>query len=164
MSFPAVIFQSIPESVIILYLGLASIGVRAPFRKVFPAAVLSAAISWLVRGLPLPFGIHTVIGVMIITGIYCTLFRIHLIKSVTASLFAIGCLISTEALILPVVQKLTGFTNVKDIWAEPVLRVVLAVPEMVFLGLIAYLMLKYNISFEKLTGENRFPVREKAKR
>lgn len=145
-----VVVQSFPESVIILCLGLASIGIHPDFRKVLPAAMISALISWAVRGLPLPFGLHSLVGLATITGLLLWIFRVEPLKALVGALFAVSSLLATEAVLLPTVTKLAGIAGFWAAWDHPVQRVVLALPEQVLLGGAAFLLVRFKISFETL--------------
>lgn len=149
MSLMIFIFQSVPESIIILYLGLASIGIKPHFLKVLPAAVLSSLISWLIRGLPLPFGLHSVIGLITIIYLFLIFFKIKFIKAIIAAMFAISILLATEAVLLPIVLEITDIKGYQTAWGH-VYRLFLSLPEQVFLGSIAFVLLKFKISFESL--------------
>jgi len=152
MPIHAVIFQSIPESIIILCLGLACIGIRPDFRKVLPAAILSSMVSWLVRGLPLPFGLHSIIGLVTIISLFLVFFKTGFLKAIVAALFALSSLLATEALLVPVVTKLIGISGFTEAWDNSVYRVVLAFPEQVLLGGIAYLLIRFQISFQTVAN------------
>lgn len=152
-----VIFQSLPESIILFYLGLASIGMQANFHKVLSAAIISSAVSWLVRGLPLPFGVHTLIGLVVITCLLLVMFNIELLKALVAGLFAVSSLLASEVILLPLVTKIAGIAGFQEAWGYPVQRIVLSLPEQIFLGGVAYLLIRYKISFHILacrTGPN----------
>ncbi len=157
MPFLAILLQSIPESIIILCLGLAIIGIRPDFRKVLPAAILSSMVSWLVRDLTLPFGVHTIIGVITVSSLFIIFFRISPLKAIVATLFAFSSLIAVEAVLVPIITNLVGIAGFQDAWGHPILRVVLAVPELILLCGLAYLLIKFNISFGSLAhkkGDN----------
>ncbi|MHB1127589.1 MAG: hypothetical protein ACYC2T_11660 [Bacillota bacterium] len=146
----AVALQSVPESVIILCLGLASIGVHPDIRKVLPAAVISALVSWGIRDLPIPFGLHSLLGFAVIFGLLLLIFRVEPLKALVAALFAVSSLLATEAVLLPAVTKLAGIAGFQAAWDDPVQRVVLAWPEQVLLGGAAFLLVRFKISFETL--------------
>ncbi|MDK2984526.1 MAG: hypothetical protein PWQ96_168 [Clostridia bacterium] len=155
-----VVFQSLPESIILFYLGLASIGIQPNFRRVLPAAIISSAASWLVRGLPLPFGLHTLIGLMIISCLLLVMFRIELLKAFIAGLFAVSSLLATEVILLPVVTKLAGVAGFQAACGHPVQRIVLSLPEQVFLGAVAYLLIRFKISFQSLARRTETNMKE----
>jgi len=117
----AVVFQSIPESIIILCLGLASIGVRPNLRKMLFAAILSAIASWMIRGLPLPFGLHSIFGLLIIIGLLIVFFKPGILKAVVAGLFAISTLLATEIMLVPFVIKAVGLTGFEEVWGHSLL-------------------------------------------
>lgn len=149
MSLMILIFQSIPESIIIIYLGLASIGVKPGFLMVLPAAALSSLISWLVRALPLPFGLHSIIGLITITFLFLTFFKIKFVKAIIAAMFAFSILLATEAILLPIMLEITDIKGYQTAWGH-VYRIFLSLPEQIFLGGIAFLLHKFKISFESL--------------
>ena len=155
-----VVFQSFPESIILFYLGLASIGIQADFRRVLPAAIISSAASWLVRGLPLPFGLHTLIGLMIISCLLLVMFRIELLKAIIAALFAISSLLVTEVILLPLVTKLAGVAGFQAVWGLPIERIVLSLPEQIILGGAAYLLIRFKISFQTLAYRTETNMKE----
>ena len=150
MPLLAVTFQSIPESITIIYLGLASIGIRPNFRRVLAAGVLSSLASRFVRELALPFGLHSLLGLVIITFLFIIIFKIEPLKAVLGAVFAISSLLAAEAVLLPAVTEIAGIAGFSDAWGQPVLRVVLALPELALLAGLAYFMIRFRISFETL--------------
>lgn len=148
MPLLSVIFQSIPESIIIIYLGLASIGIRPNFRKVLPVGLLSSVASWIVRELTLPFGLHSLFGLAIITFLFIIVFKAEPLIAILGAIFAISSLLAVEAVLLPAVTEIAGIAGFTDAWGKPVLRVVLALPELALLAGIAYFMNRFRISFE----------------
>ena len=150
MPLLAVTFQSIPESITIIYLGLASLGIRPNFRRVLAAGVLSSLASRFVRELALPFGLHSLLGLVIITFLFIIIFKIEPLKAVLGAVFAISSLLAAEAVLLPAVTEIAGIAGFSDAWGQPVLRVVLALPELALLAGLAYFMIRFRISFETL--------------
>jgi len=57
------IFYSIPESILILSFGLIIQRKKPVFPPILLATLLSVSASYLARLLPLPYGIHTLLGV-----------------------------------------------------------------------------------------------------
>lgn len=61
MPILAVLFQSIPESFIIINLAMALIGEKAEKRQILLIAILAAISSYIIRSQFIPFGIHSAI-------------------------------------------------------------------------------------------------------
>jgi len=154
-----VIFHSIPESAILLSLVVAILGLRWKAHLIFPAAVLSALASWGVRALPLPYGLHTLIGLLVFILLFVAFFRISFLRSLFGSLFALGSLIALQVLIIPIVARAAGITDLRDIWADSWLRIFLAWPELVLMGLVAWLLYRFRPFPERINrteaGERR---------
>ncbi|MBZ4652878.1 MAG: hypothetical protein JG781_216 [Peptococcaceae bacterium] len=150
MPFLAIILQSIPESIILLCLGLASMGKTLNFKMILPVAVLSSVLSWFVRMLPLPYGVHTFIGVFVVAGLFVAFLKLSLLKSLVASLFAFSCLVGAEAVLLPFLTKAIGIASFKYSWSNSLLRIALPLPILFLLGTIVYFMVRFKISFESL--------------
>jgi len=156
MPLIAIIFQSIPESIIIFYLGLAGINIKPKFHKVLPAAILSSLVSWLVRGFPLLFSIHTLIGLFVFFCLFIIILRVPPLKAIVASLFAFSSLLGTEAILFPIITGFVNMANIQEAWESPVLRIILAMPELILLAAITYFLIRNRISFESFAyGDSR---------
>ncbi len=55
------ILRSLPESIIVILFGLALTGSKANIKNTFIAASLATIFSYVIRSLPIIFGIHTVL-------------------------------------------------------------------------------------------------------
>lgn len=139
----AVIFHSIPESVVLFSLAVAILGLRWQASLIFPAAVLSALASWGARALPLPYGVHTLIGLLVLILLIAVFFRISFLRSLLGSLFALGSLIAVQALTVPAAARVAGVVDPRDIWADSWLRILLGWPELVLMGLGAWLLYRF---------------------
>ncbi|MBE3585590.1 MAG: hypothetical protein IMW94_05440 [Thermoanaerobacter sp.] len=137
MPLLALIFQSIPESILILALGLTLMGVEIKWQRIIPAAVISSLCSYFVRELPIPYGVHTLIGIIIISFLVIMFFKTPVPVAISVAMIGIVILITMEILIWPVIILLTGKT-VPQIWQSQTLRILLAIPELILLALITF--------------------------
>ena len=106
----AVIFQSIPESVILFSFGMAIVGERINIKKVFIAAVISAFTSMLVREFVPYFGLHTIIGILVLFVLFWKLLSLKIWKALISSLLSLIVLILLETFILQAVLNLKHIT------------------------------------------------------
>ncbi|RKO66294.1 hypothetical protein [Desulfofundulus salinus] len=133
MPLLALIFQSIPESVIILTLGLTLMGLELKWQRIIPAGVLSSLCSYFVRELPIPYGVHTLIGIIVIALLVIMFFKTSVPVAICVAMIGIVILITVEILIWPVIIMLTGKT-MPQIWHSQTLRILLAIPELILLA------------------------------
>ncbi|MEW5898479.1 MAG: hypothetical protein AB1652_04795 [Bacillota bacterium] len=145
MPLAAVVCQSFPESVLLFALGLTLMGAPLRWRRIIFAAVIYTAISCFVRSLPLPYGIHTITGLVVMCALFIVFFRSPLQLAATASLLSILTLGVLEILFYPLVLA-TGL-SIKEIWARPLLRILIPFPELISLGIITWWCAKKKITF-----------------
>lgn len=157
MPLLALIFQSIPESIIILTLGLTLMGIELKWQRIIPAAVLSSLASYLVRELPIPYGLHTLIGIVVITLFVFIFFRTPFYVAVFVAMIGIVSLTTVELLLWPLIILLTGKT-ITQIWESQTLRILIPIPELVILGVITWWCVKNKFS---LRSTKSFQYKEK---
>lgn len=154
MPLVAVVCQSFPESVILLTLGLTLMGVPLRWKRIILAAVICTAISCFVRSLPLPYGIHTIVYLVVMCALFIVFFRSPLQMAATASLLSILTLLVLEILFYPLVLA-TGL-SIKEIWARPGLRILIPLPDLISLGSITWWCAR-----KKITLSSSWPFRQK---
>ncbi len=85
MPFYLVVFQSLPETAILISLGLILIGFKPKLKSVLIIASLESLVSFLVRSLPLPPGVNVFIeilkieqgcGLPVLAGMLCQAFTL----------------------------------------------------------------------------------------
>lgn len=108
------IFYSIPESILIFTFGFVIFGVKIDANKIFIAAIISAFTSYLVRMLPLPFGFHTIIGVLVLTSLFRYLCKFGFGYSLLATLFSLSTLMGLETIFANLLQNYLHM-SIKDL-------------------------------------------------
>lgn len=149
MPLVALILQSIPESIIILTLGLTLMGIELKWQRIIPAAVLSSVASYFVRELPIPYGVHTLIGILVITLLVVVFFKTSFPVAINVAMIGIAILATVEMLILPILIFLMGKT-INEIWESLTLRIFLAIPELIVLTLITFWCVRKKVTLRSL--------------
>ncbi|XWX62974.1 hypothetical protein AusDCA_3085 [Desulfitobacterium sp. AusDCA] len=110
MPLMIIFFASIPEEFLITILGLKLFGFRVrPFiKQILLIAVIQAFISYAVRRLPLPFGVHTLIQIPLFSVPLYLLLRIPYIYSFVAILISATIYTTFDAIFIPFLLQLTG--------------------------------------------------------
>lgn len=153
MPVSSVLLQSLPEGLIIIALGLVLIGQKLWPGKIIMIAALSALAMFLIRRLPLIFGLHTIIGVFVLTILLILIYKVRPKMAFAGALLAIAGLITTQLLVSSVVLYITGLT-VQQVLSSTVLRVIVPIPEELVLALITLLCIKYKFSFVQQVDED----------
>jgi len=137
------ILQSFPESLIILTLGLLAIGLKPNFKKTVAAVSLATIFSYVIRSLPIAFGIHSVLQLVFLIIMTIFLLKHSPFQAIIAVLLGSLALGLSESLMVPIIIAISGITF-QEILANPWLRVVVPLPYTFLLGMLAYLIYKRN--------------------
>ncbi|APC08819.1 hypothetical protein [Neomoorella thermoacetica] len=147
------VLQSFPESVLLLLFGT-SLFKRQPDRfRLLAGAIISALCAYLIRRLPFPYGVHSLIGVVVLTLIFKFLLAMSFYQSMVASLTTLATLGAIEILLLPLETSSLGLERFSEAWPRPSLRIFMAVPELAILALITYRIYRNNICGHEHRGD-----------
>ncbi len=153
MPFINLVLQSFPESVLLLLFGT-SLFKRQPDKfRLLVGAVISSLCSDLIRRLPFPYGVHSLIGVVVLTLIFKFLLGMNFYQGMVASLTTLATLGAIEILLLPLETFSLGLERFSDAWSRPSLRLLMAVPELAILALITYRIYRNNICGQEHHGD-----------
>ncbi len=142
------VFYSIPESFLVCWLGLGLAGERIDLRKLGVIAVLAALVSYAVRRLPVPYGVHSFLHLGFLVLFILLLFKIPVWKSILAVLFGFMSLALVEMVNVPVFCRITGY-NLADIVKDPWLRIAMGFPQLVVLGFAAWAVNRWGLRLVK---------------
>jgi len=133
MPLSAVILYSIPESIILFSFGVAIVGEHINFKRVLTAAVISAFTSMLVRAYVPLFGLHTIIGILVLFLLFWKLLNLKPWKAIISSLISLMVLTLLESTILPVILKAQNLT-MEELWKDNFKRIIGFYPGLVIYG------------------------------
>ncbi|HBQ25844.1 MAG TPA: hypothetical protein DD791_05575 [Syntrophomonas sp.] len=122
------IFESIPETFLIIFLGTALFNIFILRIKIFHASVLSAGASFFIRLLPLPFGIHTFIGLIVISCLVWLFGELSWWVAFICTLAGMVCLLVLQSLMIPVMLPVLGL-EYSELAKQPWLNVFLFIPQ-----------------------------------
>ncbi|MDN5348356.1 MAG: hypothetical protein PWP65_1920 [Clostridia bacterium] len=157
MPIHALLLQSIPESLAFISLGLSLAGVWPPFRRVVGLSVLYSVLTYVVRRLPVYFGVHSLILVVLLIFILRYGLKISFTRASLASLLGFISLALVETTYLPIIVKITGI-SISQAVRDPWLRVIFPIPQELFLGLLAYICWRRGFSLVPPAKEDKYRV------
>jgi len=138
MPLLAVIFYSIPESVLLFSFGLTIVGEYINFKRVLVAAVISAFSSMFIRA-NVPFGIHSIIGVFILFVLTWKILKINPGKALISSLISLMTLLLLDTTILPIILKAKN-TTIEEVLKDNYRRIIYPAPHLIIYGLITWFL------------------------
>ncbi|MDD3023873.1 MAG: Spo0B domain-containing protein, partial [Syntrophomonadaceae bacterium] len=118
-----VILISIPQTFLIIKLGGGLFNININMRQCSIMAVIICILAYLLRQMPLMFGLHTVILVLVLTVLLVVLSRIDWGRSFVAVLLGIMIVGVVENAFLPFFLHITS-SNVADLATKPWLNIV----------------------------------------
>ncbi len=108
MPLVAVLLISIPEEIMLTALGLLLFGIKPPIKKLILIGVVQAATSYLVRQLPIIFGVHTLLQGLLFTLIIWFILQIPFRVALAAMLVSISIYTVIDATLVPILLETTG--------------------------------------------------------
>jgi len=146
-----IFLHSIPETAIIVSLGLVLIGIKPALTRILLVAFLTSWASYFIRTLPLPPGINVFIQLPILITLLAYICRLPVTYAVIASLLGLISLGITESVLNIIISALTGISVqealVNDLW-----RILFPLPEFLILIIIILVFIRYDIALFDIQG------------
>ena len=149
MPFYLVFLQSLPETAIIVALGLVLLGVKPSLLPLFVVALISALASYFIRALPLAPGINILLQFPITILLVTYFFRIPFTFAILSSSLGLICITLIEMVFNLGMSAITGIPIIEAV-ANPVWRVLFPLPEFMFLTVVVLGLNHYGISLFNL--------------
>ncbi|WP_206811063.1 hypothetical protein [Paradesulfitobacterium ferrireducens] len=133
----ALIFQGIPEQIALVTLAFVIKRMPLKWKLIVPIGLVLAIVSFLIRLLALPFGLHTIFIVILLFISLIWAGKGDISLSLLASLLSVLALILFESLSLSILMPLLGITS-ESLLTDFVLRIFLGEPQVILIFLSAY--------------------------
>lgn len=136
------ILRTIPESfLIILAVHLLS------YKKIEPKTYINASVfiaisTYLVRVLPINYGVHTIINIMIYVLAIVSINKLGVIKAISSVLKIIITISVCEWINVAVLDKVMKL-DLQVIFSEPLKKIIYSTPSLVMFGIAILLFYKY---------------------
>jgi len=158
ISLSLIIFRYIPELTIFVLLSLVLTGYEAKLKNAILVAVIGAPVIAVVRHFsPIP-GINTIIILPVLILLIVYFCKIDVVSSIIASGLGFIILGMTETVNILAVLKMTGI-DIKQVLADPVQRLLLPIPEYIFLTAVIIICKRYHLvllNIQELNNIRRF--------
>lgn len=136
ISFFELIVRTIPESFLFVFAIYVFANKKLDFKKYIISSIELAIGTFFIRKLPISYGIHTIINIILLVFI-CNFFnKINTLECIKGGIFTAIILFFSEAINLFLIQLKVG-DNVTSIFRDPVLKTIYGIPSLViFLAII----------------------------
>jgi len=145
MTFPLewylLFLVSIPQLFLIVLVGLGLFNIQLPRKEVVIIAILSGIFAYFVRFIPMVFGLHSFINVMIITLSVAFIGRVRFLYALCAISAGMTVLAVIESCILPLFFFYTAI-SIETIKTNPWQNVIVFLPEAIAMLCIYFLIIK----------------------
>lgn len=103
------LFISLPEAMLVAALGITLTGFRLRLDQLLLIGILQALVSYIIRSSTIPFGLHTIILLLLFILIIHSVTHLNLVPSALAGLIGLTVFASVETIIFPNLIKITGY-------------------------------------------------------
>lgn len=134
MPFYLVFLQSLPETLILVYLGLVLTGTKSlAFTRAFFVALLTSIVSYFMHKLSLPLGTYVFLQLPVLIVCLVVIGRLSFIYSAIISCIGFIFLCLGEGILNYFISYITGF-SLPTVMANPLLRILFPIPEFLILS------------------------------
>ncbi|MCG9968560.1 hypothetical protein L9W92_10895 [Pelotomaculum terephthalicicum JT] len=139
MPLIAVLFQSVPEEIIVYSFGMAVVGEYINIKKITIAALITAFAMMFVRWFIPYFGLHSIVGMLILFILFWRYLGLEAWKAIISSLLSLTALILLDDFILQAILNLKHITLTEG-FQNNFIRITYTYPHLVVFGLITWII------------------------
>lgn len=143
-------FQYIPEDIALTFVASVFLKINTQKVKVISIGAFVGIITFIIRLLPISFGFHTILSMIVLTVLLSIFFRVNGFKSFIAALKTYILLAVIEMISINTFIYLTGYT-MEDMNQNPVIRTIAVLPQIIILFAVG-LIIKYFYNKKSLEG------------
>jgi signal transduction histidine kinase len=143
MSFIPLVIVSFPEAILVAALGLVLAGVRLRWTQLVLFGVLQAGVSYLVRLMSVPFGLHSLILVAVFVILIRLVMKLDWRLAAVAGLLGLTVYVAIETIVAPLLFYLTGYP-LTDVMQDLSLRFLFFLPQALLLGLLTWACVRFD--------------------
>ena len=142
MSLFRFIFLGIPETIALVTLVFVIAKAKINWKKIIFLGVLLTCTAYLLRLIPITFGVHTLVNIGLLIFLMTYLEKVDLIRSIISVLIGYFCLIVIEAVTHMATLPIFNL-SVEQVINNEFLLTVSGIPQVILLFLIAFIVKKY---------------------
>lgn len=142
MTLFSLLFQGIPECIAMVALAFAIAKAHINWKNICILGAVLAISVFLIRLLPMTFGIHTIITIALLIISVNSIAKVDITTSVFSALFSIIILILVETITNNLIFYIFHL-SIYDIAENSILATIVGIPQVMILFLISYVLKSY---------------------
>ncbi|MBY0754312.1 hypothetical protein K5V21_02475 [Clostridium sardiniense] len=142
LSFFEFIVRGIPEAVLFIFAVCIFSSTKIEIKKFIISSLILSVATFLVRMLPISYGIHTILNIIILVIITTVVVKLSIIGSIRSCILTAILMFICEGINMGLIQ-LTHGSEIERIFANPILKTVYGLPSLMIFAIIL-LLYKFN--------------------
>jgi hypothetical protein len=106
-------------------------------KKYMVSAVLYGISGYLIRFLPIDYGVHTILSLIVLVLLSVKLNGISIIKSIRSAIAVILTMFVSEGINIAIIQFVLK-KNINDIFANSMMKIIYGMPSLFIFGIVVY--------------------------
>lgn len=130
VSFFELVARGIPESFLFIYLVHLLTHTKINIKKYFISSMLLDVIGFLIRRLPINYGIHTILNIVVVVILVTAINKINILEAIKSTIITSIIVFVCEGINMFLIQILYG-NNIANILSNPVLKIIYGMPSLI---------------------------------
>ncbi|AGL01021.1 histidine kinase [Desulfoscipio gibsoniae DSM 7213] len=145
MTFLSLLMVSFPEAILVAALGFLLIGLKPWWCDLIIIGALQAGFAYIIRLLPVPFGLHSILGIVLFVLNIRLVTRLPYRIVILASLFGLIFYGSVETVAIQFMLQIKGF-SLTEVWNYSFIRFLYFLPQAIVMIIFIIACKVFNIS------------------
>jgi len=141
---------SFPEAMLITYFSIQFMGGRPRLPDILLIGLIQAVVAYIVRSLPIPMGLHTILLILSFAVLIHLIARVSLWAASIGSIAGVLVVILVEPVVSQFVIFITGLT-MESLLDDHFKRILVSMPVFFIMLLIILLFKKFGLNFARIT-------------
>lgn len=138
LSFLEFIVRGIPEAILFVFAVYIFSNIKFEIKKFIIASSILAISTFLVRMLPISYGIHTILNIITLVLIASVVIKINIIDSIRCGILTAILMFICEGINMGLIQLIHG-NQIEKIFSNPTLKTVYGLPSLIIFTIIILL-------------------------
>lgn len=145
--------RTLPESFMVILAAYAFCKKRIDIKSIFISTVLFSILTFLIRMLPIHFGVHTIIMFMIYVLLMTFVNNLDVIKCTSSGLISIIVLLASECINVFMITKVLKL-DINIIFKDPLNKLLYGIPSLIIFCAIIMIISYKNLYLGKITSDS----------
>lgn len=138
LSFFELIIRGIPEGILFVFAVHIFSNTKIKFKNYVVSSILLTITIFLIRMLPISYGIHTILNIIMLVVITSVVLKISIIDSIRSGILTAILMFICEGINMGLIQLING-NEIEKIFSNPILKTVYGLPSLIIFTIIILL-------------------------